>query len=213
MVEDTGAGIDKEVIAHIVEPFFTTKGPGKGTGLGLSVVYGIMRQHGGWINAYSEPGQGAILRVYLPVIPEEMEDETKEGEGSIEQLKGNGERRLAVEDEARIREFVTRVLSKNGYVVFEAANTSEALDVFEREQGRFHMVFSDVILPDKNGLELASQLLSINPQLPIVMTSGYADQKVHWSTIQERGFRFLQKPYTIINLLRAVKEAIEQAKE
>ncbi len=211
LVEDMGAGIDKEVMQHIFEPFFTTKEPGKGTGLGLSVVYGIVRQHGGWINAYSELGQGATLRVYLPSISEEVEIETKEGV-SIEQLKGNGERILVVEDEEGIRVFVTRALGKNDYVVFEAANASEALDIFEREQGQFALVFSDVVLPDKNGLELVKQLLSLRPKLPILITSGYTDQKAHWPVIKERGFRFLQKPYSVTDLLQAVKKSIEQTK-
>jgi CheY-like chemotaxis protein len=212
VVEDTGTGIDKEVIRHIFEPFFTTKEPGKGTGLGLSVTYGIVRQHEGWINVYSEPGQGATFRAYLPVIPVEATEQTDEN-ASTDQFKGNGERVLVVEDQDGVREYATRVLGKNGYVGFEAASAREALDIFGKEQGKFHLVFSDVVLPDKNGLELADQLRSLKPQLPILMTSGYTDQKAHWPVIQERGFRFLQKPYSVTDLLQAIKETMEQARQ
>ncbi|MFC2059550.1 ATP-binding protein [Chloroflexota bacterium] len=211
MVEDTGAGIDKEVISHIFEPFFTTKELGKGTGLGLSVTYGVVRQHEGWINVYSEPGQGTIFRVYLPVVPAEAIAQTDDNV-SLGQFKGNGERILIVEDQDEIRKFATRVLGENGYVEFEAASAREALDIFTSENGEFHMVFSDVILRDKNGLELADQLRSLKRQLPILITSGYTDQKAHWPIIQERGFRFLQKPYSVTDLLQAIKETMKQAK-
>lgn len=211
MVEDTGAGIDKEVIPHIFEPFFTTKEPGKGTGLGLSVTYGVVRQHEGWINVYSEPGQGTIFRAYLPVVPAEAIAQTDDNV-SLDQFKGNGERILIVEDQDEIRKFATRVLGENGYVGFEAASAREALDIFTSENGEFHLVFSDVILRDKNGLELADQLRSLKRQLPILITSGYTDRKAHWPTIQERGFRFLQKPYSVTDLLQAIKETMKQAK-
>ncbi len=207
VVEDTGSGIDKEVIPHIFEPFFTTKGTSEGTGLGLSVTYGIVRQHEGWINVYSEPGQGTTFRVYLPVAPADAVEEAS-AHVPLEKFRGNGERILVVEDEDEIRKFATRVLAENGYVGFEATGARKALDIFTSEKGEFHLVFIDVVLRDKNGLELADQLRSVKRRVPILMTSGYTDQKVHWPVIEERGFKFLQKPYSVADLLKAIKETM-----
>jgi CheY-like chemotaxis protein len=210
-VEDTGIGMDRETIQHIFEPFFTTKETGKGTGLGLSVVYGIIKQHEGWINVYSEPGQGTTFKIYLPASPVKHEDEKKE-KISLEGLQGNGERILLVEDEEPVRNLVARAMSKNGYVVTVARNAEEAMDIFEKEGRNFHLVFTDVVLPNKSGLQLIDHLLSRKPELPVLLSSGYTDQKSQWSIIQKRKYRFLQKPYTIPDLLKIIREILEQAK-
>ena len=194
-VEDTGVGMDKEIIQHIFDPFFTTKGPGKGTGLGLSVVYGIVKQHEGWINVYSEPGRGSVFKVYLPASSVESKGEAKEEVISIQDCHGKGERILLVEDDDEIREFAKRVLFESGYVGFEAANAEEALSIFGKEKGDFHLVFSDVVLPVKSGLQLVEQLLCRKPELKVLLTSGYTDQKSQWPVICEKGYRFIQKPY------------------
>jgi len=206
-VEDTGIGMDKKVIQHIFEPFFSTKDAGKGTGLGLSVVYGIIKQHGGWINVYSEPGQGSIFKIYLPAFSIKPEEETKEMI-SLHELQGGGQRILLVEDEEEVRRFAANFLSENGYVVFEAANVKEAMEVFEREEGKFHLIFCDVVLPDQSGLQLIERLLSYKSELRVLLTSGYTDDKSQWPIICERKFRFLQKPYALAELLQAIKEAI-----
>jgi len=209
-VADTGVGIEKEIIEYIFEPFFSTKEPGEGTGLGLSVVYGIAKQHGGWINVYSEPGQGSTFKLYLPAIagkPELKSDETI----LAEELQGNGERILLVEDDGRVREFLADALNENGHVVFEAANAEEALDIFDSEQGEFHLVFSDVVLPDINGFQLADQLLSRKPELPVLLGSGYINDKLQRPIIHEKEFQILPKPYTLAELLRAVREAMGAA--
>ena len=211
-VEDTGIGMDKEFIQHIFEPFFTTKGPGKGTGLGLSVVYGIVKQNEGWINVYSEPGRGSVFKVYLPASFVESKDETKEEVISIQDCHGKGERILLVEDDDGIREFAKRVLFESGYVGFEAANAEEALNIFGKEKEDFHLVFSDVVLPEKSGLQLVEQLLCRKPELKVLLTSGYTDQKSQWPVICEKGYRFIQKPYGLTDLLRVVREVIEQGK-
>jgi PAS domain S-box-containing protein len=209
-LEDTGFGMDKEIIPRIFEPFFSTKGSGKRIGLGLSAVYGIVKQHEGWINVYSEPGRGSTFKVYLPVFSVKPEDETKKTI-SLQELKGRGERILLVEDEEGVRELGTRVLRANGYVVFEAANAKEAIDIFEREVGKFHLIFCDVVLPDKNSFQLVDQLLCRKPELRVLLSSGYVDQKSQLPIIHEMGFRFLQKPYALSDLLRTVREVIEQA--
>ncbi|MCG2714846.1 MAG: PAS domain S-box protein, partial [Candidatus Marinimicrobia bacterium] len=206
-VEDAGVGIDKAIIDQIFEPFFTTKEAGTGTGLGLSVVYGIIKQHNGWINVYSEPGQGSTFKVYLPAISEKIEDDTK-GAISLKDFKGSGERILLVEDEEDIREFTATLLRENGYIVFEAANAKEALELFKNEDGNFDLVFSDVVMPGKSGLHLVDELLSGKPDLQVLLSSGYSDKKSQWDEIKKRGFRFLQKPYNIADLLKTVREVI-----
>lgn len=207
-VADTGVGMDKETIQHAFEPFFSTKKPGKGTGLGLPVVYGIVKQHGGWINVYSESGLGSTFNVYFPAVfiePEEKSDEAI----SLQEFQGRNERILLVEDEESVREFATIVLSENGYVVVAAVDAKEALDIFEKEKEVFHLILSDVVLPDQSGLQLVDKLLLRKPDVQILLCSGYMDEKSQWPVINEKGFRFIQKPYTLVNLLRAVREAIE----
>ncbi len=207
-VEDTGVGIDEEISQHIFEPFFSTKGE-EGIGLGLAVVYGIVRQHGGWINVYSEPGQGSTFKVYLLAFSLESEEDGTEEVISLQGFKGRGERLLVVEDDPGVRELARRALGENGYVVFEATSAADALDIFEREKGHFHLVFSDVVLPDQTGLQLVDHFLARKPALKVLLSSGYADRKSQWPLICERGFHFLEKPYTLSALLRAVREAIE----
>ncbi len=205
-VMDTGTGIDKETAEKIFEPFFTTKRPGVGIGLGLSVAYGIVRQHEGCIKVFGEPGQGATFKVYLPAVSVQPETEAEEA-APPEGLHGNGERILLVEDEETVRTLASTVLREDGYVVFEAATSEEALSIFEKADGAFRLVFSDVVLPGANGIHLVDSLLTREPHLKVLFTSGYADQKSQWSTVQERGFPFLPKPYSVADLLRAVRKA------
>ena len=208
-VEDAGVGIDKAILDQIFEPFFTTKEVGVGTGLGLSVVYGIIKQHNGWINVYSEPGHGTTFKVYLPAVSDEIEDEKKDAV-SFKELKGSGERILLVEDEEGIREFTAEALRENGYIIFEAANAKEALDLFKNENGNFNLVFSDVVMPGKSGLKLVVELLSDKPDLKVLLCSGYSDKKSQWREIKKRGLRFLQKPYDVVDLLKTIREVLEQ---
>ncbi len=208
-IEDTGSGIEREVIDQIFEPFFSTKGPTKGTGLGLAVVYGIIRQHGGWINVYSEPNQGTAFKVYLPSVHGGDGKRAKPAAtDDPKATRGAGQRILLVEDEEAVRELASRALTENGYTVFEAGAYEEALELFEREGGDFDLVFSDVVLPDKSGIRLIDDLLSRRPDLQVLVSSGYTDQKSQWPVIQEKGFRFLQKPYSLVDLLGTVDELV-----
>ncbi len=209
-VEDTGIGMDKETIQHIFEPFFTTKPAGIGTGLGLSVVYGVVKQHNGWINVYSEPGKGTIFKIFLPVVSEKPEKEEGKEEMPAGSLKGNGERILVVEDEKGLREMVKKILTENGYVVFEANNVKEASEIFNKEKGNFDLLFSDIVLPDSNGLEMAERFVKINPDLKILFTTGYTDERSQVVQVRKKGFRFLQKPYQLIELLTTVKHLLGQ---
>jgi len=209
-VADTGIGMDEEVKRHLFEPFFTTKEEGKGTGLGLLVVRDIVREHRGWIEVESEAGVGSTFTLYLPAVSTgaEMVEET---EGSAREPQGHGEGVLVVEDDAETREFISRVLREKGYLIFEAANASEAQRVFAQHHGQIHLLFSDVVLPDGTGLDLADRLLALQRDLGIVLSSGYTDERSRQTLVRERGFQFLQKPYGLPELLEAVREALPKA--
>jgi PAS domain S-box-containing protein len=207
-VRDSGSGIDEETLPHIFEPFYTTKEAGKGTGLGLAVVYGIVTQHAGWITVESTPGVGTSFKTFLPTSGAQEGRETEQW-AAKKRPRGNGERVLLVEDERRVREVTKRVVSDGGYTVFDAEDARAAIELFEKEDGEFDLVLSDVVLSDFNGVELAKELTSRNPNLKVLLTSGYVDDKSNWEVIDRMGFRFLQKPYSIDDLLGAVKNTIE----
>jgi signal transduction histidine kinase/CheY-like chemotaxis protein len=206
-VQDTGIGMTPETLSRIFEPFFSTKGPGKGTGLGLSVVYGIVKQHEGWIHVTSVPGKGSTFEVYLPAVSEPASPPSKETEIRTD-LRGRGERILLVEDEQSVQEHTVKALLRSGYTVTHASNSNEALRLFEKEGGKFDLVFSDVVLPDQGGLELIEQLQSKKPKIKVLLSSGYADHKSQWPIIREKGFGYLQKPYCLNDLLRTLKETL-----
>jgi PAS domain S-box-containing protein len=208
-IADTGEGMSKEILQHIFEPFFTTKEKDKGTGLGLAVVYGIVKQHEGWINVYSEIGFGSIFRIYLPVAKGKLQTIKKDIK-FISDVKGNNERILVVEDDKGIGRLTEEILKRNNYNVFMAHDAKSALEVFEQGKGNFDLVFSDMILPDISGVELVEKMLKINPKLKIVFASGYANHRTQLDVIQEKGYCFLQKPYKIEEMLIAVKETINK---
>jgi len=201
--------MDEATIGRIFEPFFSTKGPGKGTGLGLSVVYGIVTQHGGWINATSKPDKGTTFEVYIPRAQDKPD--TTSGPGQWRSTpEGAGERILVVEDEQSVRDLACTVLRKNGYEVFEASCFEEAVEVYNREGRDFALVFSDVVLPDKSGVHLADELLSEEPEQRLLLSSGHTDSRSQWNTISERGLPFLRKPYSLPELLRTVRRVLHQ---
>ncbi len=208
-VMDTGVGMDQNVVQHIFEPFFSTKEFGKGTGLGLSVVHGIAKQHKGWITVDSEPDYGSVFQIYLPAFSGPAKTET-EPEISLADLQGKGERILLVEDDEKVREIADKILSENGYVVTAAASFKEALDVFERAQYPFDIIFSDVVLPDEDGLQLVNRLIAKDSKLKVLLSSGYTDHKSKWPLITERGFSYLEKPYKINVLLQAIKTVLDR---
>ncbi|MBN2103457.1 response regulator [bacterium] len=207
-VADTGSGMDQKVIEHIFEPFYSTKEFGKGSGLGLSVVYGIIQQHKGWIEVKSEKGKGSIFNVYLP-LSSTAHTRKESLDLPLNIRKGEGERILVIEDEASVRHFAKRALEKGGYQVFVAMDDQEAMDVFEKERGDFQLIFSDVVLPNTNGIKLVENLLKKNPKMKVLMTSGYTDQKSQWKMIKDKGFPYLQKPYTFEKLLTIIGESLK----
>ena len=207
-VVDTGLGIDPAIIDRIFEPFFTTKGPGKGSGMGLSVVYGIVKQHGGWVTVESSPGNGAAFRVYLPAASVSVEEEWQGPLPLAETPRGRGERILLVEDEESVREFVTRALTRDGYTIHAVQDVQSALEAFEKEGRDFALVFSDVVLPDGRGPILVERILELKPDVGVLLASGYASDKSDWQLIQKRAYPYLQKPYSLSELLAAVRRVL-----
>jgi len=204
---DTGIGMDQDTLDHIFEPFFTTKDVGKGSGLGLSVVHGIVKQHKGWLTLDSEPNKGTAFKIYLPVYSE-MKKKSKKTEETMEISKGKGERILVVEDDEIILKYVEKILLKNGYSVFSAKNSDQALKIFKHEKGNFDIFFSDVVLPGEDGIKLAEKFLSLNPNIHVILSSGYTDLKAKGKSIKERNFQYIEKPYKINNLLNMIKETL-----
>ena len=207
-VEDTGTGMDEETQKRIFEPFFTTKGVGKGTGLGLSVVYGIVQQHKGWINLTSESGKGSRFDIYLPAV-EALPELDETDAIHVRDFVGRGEHLLVVEDEKEVRKFVKRAFEHYDYHVVSVGTVHEAYRAFEKIKKPFQLVFSDVVLPDGNGIDLVQELYRRDNTLRILVSSGYTDHKSQWPVIRKKGIRFLQKPYVLTTLLQAIREAID----
>lgn len=210
-ISDNGKGIPEDIRDKIFDPFFTTKASGRGTGLGLSVVYGIVKKHGGWINVSSEVGKGARFTIYLPATGKMAQSDDKEAIPDFESLQGNGERVLLIEDEESVLEFTLNALRQYEYKVFPVSTGKEARTVFEQESGKFDLIFSDVILPDTNGYELVKNLTGGKTDIPIILSSGYTDERVREQIGQDSSITFIQKPYSIFKMLEMVKIALQKS--
>jgi len=208
-ITDTGIGMTPEVRAHLFEPFFTTKEPGKGTGLGLATVFGIVKQSGGFITVETEPGRGTTFRIYLPGCTEAVNQQATEAGDRA--LLGGTETILVVEDEPTLRELATVILSAAGYQVLTAANGVEGLAVAAQHTGAaIALLVTDVVMPQMGGRDLADRLQARHPRLRVLFTSGYTANAIVHHGVLEHGIRFLQKPYTSSELLRKVREALDQ---
>jgi two-component system cell cycle sensor histidine kinase/response regulator CckA len=207
-VQDDGCGMDAETIKQIFEPFFTTKDKKTGTGLGLSVVYGIIKQHEGWINVYSELNHGSIFKIYLPASFVKVKN-MKERVSSRMDLKGKKERILVIEDEPSIREMINEILTENGYISYTAIDGEHALKIFKEEKGGFDLILSDVIMPGINGVQLVKKLLKINPRINVLFSSGYSEEKSQLTVIHKEGYPLIQKPYNIYDLLKKIRELLD----
>jgi two-component system, cell cycle sensor histidine kinase and response regulator CckA len=205
-VNDTGHGMDKETQSRIFEPFFTTKEKGKGTGLGLSTVYGIVKQSGGYVFPQSEPGAGTTFYVYLPRVEDSPEEMTPAK--SQENEKGGCETVLLVEDEESVRELVRETLIARGYKVLEAENGESGLRVAEAHGDGIDILITDVVMPGMGGRELAKKLLQIRPNLGVLFLSGYTEDTILHQGVLGPGTAFLQKPFTLQNLARKVREVL-----
>jgi len=214
-VTDTGYGMDETTLRQIFEPFFTTKRPSGGTGLGLSVVYGIIEQHGGWVQVVSEPKRGTTFLVFLPAVSDDRksEEELPDAPQKVvaDSPKGTGQRVLLVEDEEAVRLFASRALSDWGYEVVEAESAEQALDLFSTNPDAFDLVFSDVVLPGRSGTQLAEEVATRKPDLHVLLASGYFFENRgadFVSSIEKIGFPFLDKPYSVRSLREAVHNAL-----
>jgi len=207
-VSDIGSGMDKETQSHIFEPFFTTKERERGTGLGLSTVYGIVKQSGGFIWAYSEPGQGTTFKVYLPKAAGDERLDKKETT-PVDDLTGS-ETVLIVEDDDRILNLARKILQLRGYTVLAAENGEEALKVSEGHEDPIHLLLTDVVMPVMSGRELAERLQPMRPEIKVIYMSGYTDNAIVHHGVLAPGVNFLEKPFTLESLAKKVRETLDK---
>jgi two-component system cell cycle sensor histidine kinase/response regulator CckA len=206
IVSDTGHGMDRITLARVFEPFFTTKSVGQGTGLGLSTAYGIVKQSGGFIWVYSEPGLGTTFKVYFPLAAASAEVETAVTAPS---RAHPDEVILVAEDEPMVRAIIARTLRECGYGVLEAENGKEALEILEAEKGRVSLIIADVVMPDMGGREMAARTAHAWPEVPVLFTSGYTGLDVVRRGLLEEGREFVQKPLSPGVLTRKVREMVD----
>ncbi|MBI4465640.1 MAG: PAS domain S-box protein [Acidobacteria bacterium] len=206
-VRDTGVGMDAETRLRIFEPFFTTKPVGQGTGLGLSTVYGIVKQSGGYIWVYSEPGQGTTFKIYLPRIKASVQTPALEPQET--EAPSGTETILVVEDEPAVRELTLEFLQNSGYHVLEADRGTTALELVRQYDGHIHLMLTDVIMPGMNGRELAEEMAQALPETKVVYMSAHADDRIHHHDISAPGTAFIQKPFSRLALARKVREVLD----
>jgi len=205
-VSDTGHGMDKTTLERIFEPFFSTKEVGKGTGLGLATVYGIVKQHNGYINCYSEPGNGTTFKIYLPISATDKQEQVPVEESV---LQGGSESILLVDDEDVLRELGASILTRYGYKVTTASNGKEALDIYRESGPSFSIVILDLIMPEMDGKACLREILNINPDAKILIASGHSGQTPMNGTAQLGAKGFVEKPYQIRKLLQLVRKVID----
>ncbi len=210
-VQDTGCGIDKETMEHIFEPFYTTKEVGKGTGLGLAMVYGIVKNHGGYIDCTSVPGKGAAFDIYFPVSDKADKSwlEPLEGEKAV---LGRGEIILLVDDEKSLLDLGRDMLEESGYVSLVAESGEDAIDIYKREKARIDLVILDLAMPGMGGYRCFEELRALDPGLKVVVTSGYASGNGDpEKTLESSGTAFVHKPYRLADMLKTVRGLLDAA--
>jgi len=206
-VTDTGAGMDEGTKIRMFEPFFTTKEVGKGTGLGLSIVYGIVKQHRGYINVYSEHGIGTTFKLYFPFIASYVSSDFEFGKYMVH-MKGT-ETILLTEDDDKVRVLTKRLLEDSGYTVIDTADTEEAISMFMVNKDRIKLVLLDVIMPKRNGKQVYREMASMCPGLKAIFMSGYNEDIIHKNGILDEGSNFVSKPYVPTELLRKIREVLD----
>lgn len=206
-VKDTGQGMDEETKERIFDPFYTTKEVGKGTGLGLSMVYGIVKQHNGYINVQTELGKGTIFNVYLPLTIATVEEDKKPKD--LTTLKGGNETILVAEDETYVRDFIKEILTGYGYKVLEAIDGEDAIKVLYTHKDKIQLAMLDVIMPKKDGKMVYEEIKKISPNMKVIFISGYATDILFKRGIIEAGIKFISKPMSHGELLIKVREALD----
>jgi signal transduction histidine kinase len=209
-VSDTGVGMDKATAERVFEPFFTTKETGKGTGLGLSTVYGIVKQHRGFVYVDSEPGKGSTFRVYFPA--ESGTHEAREVSGNGHALKGS-ERILLAEDDDGLRESAQEMLQGLGYSVLTTSDGNKAVELFRERAAEIDLVVLDVVMPLRGGLKTYPELQSIKPGIQVIFTSGYAEESESLVTLMGKGAAFLQKPFDLAKLGQMIRSTLDRSRK
>jgi len=209
-VTDTGIGMDEKTRERIFEPFFTTKEVGKGTGLGLSMVYGIIKQHQGYIRVDSEEGKGTTFRIYLPLTDTAVSKDTRAKKEETTAITGGAETILLAEDEESVRKLAKTVLEEFGYTVIEASDGQEAVSRFMENKDRIDLFLTDIVMPVMNGREAYERIKKIKPGLKVLFASGYPSDFTHKSEILAEGLDFIDKPVTPDNLIRKVREVLDK---
>ena len=206
-VSDTGVGMDAAILSRIFEPFFTTKGPGHGTGLGLAMVYGVVKQSGGYIGVHSEVGRGTAFQIYLPQVIETAEVPAPR-KPLQDQVQGS-ETILLVEDDSAVRELVQSLLKARGYNVLVSKDPQDVGMLCEKHAGRIHLLLTDMVLPGTSGREIAKQVGRVRPDVKVLFMSGYTDDALVRTHGFEKGFAFLQKPFSSLTLAAKVREVLD----
>ncbi len=206
-VADTGIGMDGDTKKRMFEPFFTTKEVGKGTGLGLSIVYGIVKQHRGYINVYSEHGMGTTFKLYFPFVASCVSSDFEFGKYMVH-MKGT-ETILITEDDDKVRILTKRLLEDSGYTVIDTADTEEAISMFIVNKDRIKLVLLDVIMPKRNGKQVYREMVSMCPGIKAIFMSGYNEDIIHKNGILDEGSKFISKPYVPAELLRKIREVLD----
>jgi CheY-like chemotaxis protein len=205
-VTDTGCGMDADTKAHMFEPFFTTKEFGKGTGLGLSTVYGIVKQSGGSVWVYTEPGLGTSFKIYLACV--DAVPEIEPPNDKVMNVVAGSQTILIVEDDPALLQVTHRSLEEVGYAILEARSSKEAIDISESHTGPIHLMVTDVVLPGMSGVKLAAYLSAQRPEMKVLYVSGYTNDTVFHHGVLEPGLAFLQKPFSARTLARRVGEVL-----
>jgi CheY-like chemotaxis protein len=207
-VSDSGSGIPVEILPKIFEPFFTTKDVGKGTGLGLATVYGIVQQHQGWINVYSEVGHGTTFRIYLPRLNKDTG--LKLAQATSTAIRGGNETILLVEDDLSLRVSVRMTLSRLGYRILEAPTGVKALELWKENREEIRLILTDLVMPDgMTGKKLAQLVLQENPKLKVIYMSGYSAEVAGKDFPLKEGVNFLTKPFQAIKLAQTIRDSLD----
>jgi len=207
-ISDTGHGMDRDTLKHIFEPFFTTKGRGRGTGLGLAMVYGIVKNHNGYITCYSEPGEGTTFKIYFPKYEGEGQTSNRAKKPRREDIRGNGELILVVEDEEILRELARKILETFNYKVLCAPNGENALKIFREHKSEVSLVILDYVMPGMSGKQCLEEILRIDPKAKVVIASGYSMNGPIRESLNKGALAFVKKPFELRELLRVTKRVL-----